>query len=75
MLEWGAVGVSLRLRLPDVTEPISIGWFYPPGAAGWVGLRDLTLGHDEWRAPDDFPDASALEAYVTAAGQLQGASL
>lgn len=73
VLEWGSVGVSLRLRLPDVTEPISIGWLYPPGAAGWSGLRDLTLGHDEWRARSDIPDTDALDAYVEAIAQLPGA--
>ena len=73
VLEWGSVGVSLRLRLPDVTEPISIGWLYPPGAAGWSGLRDMTLGHDEWRARTDIPDTDALDAYVEAIRRLPGA--
>jgi hypothetical protein len=72
VLEWGSVGVSMRLRLPDVAEPISIGWVYPPGATGWSGLRDLTLGHDEWRARKDIPDTAALDAYVDAIARLPG---
>ena len=74
MLECGSVGVSLRLRLPDATEPISIGWLYPPSAAGWSALRDLTLGHDEWRARTDIPDTDTLDAYIEAIGQSAGRS-
>ena len=31
-----------------------------------MGLRDLTLGHDTWRAAEDIGDASILDEYVDA---------
>lgn len=44
--EWGSVGVSIRLSTPWRSEPVTLGWAFPPGRSGWSGLRDITLGYD-----------------------------
>ncbi len=43
---WGTKGTSIRLLTPYKAEPISIAWLFPSGGIGWMGLSDLTLGHD-----------------------------
>ena len=35
---WGSVGTSIRMNTPDYREPLSIGWVFPPGRSGWMGL-------------------------------------
>ncbi|HVV76410.1 MAG TPA: hypothetical protein VHC43_10270 [Mycobacteriales bacterium] len=40
---WGTSGCSLRVQLPG-RSPLSIGWFFPPGLTGWMGLKDATFG-------------------------------
>lgn len=72
-LEWGSVGVSIRIRVPDVSEPLSIGWVFPPGVSGWLGLRDVSLGHDSWRAERDIGDPQLLESYIEAISAIPGA--
>lgn len=62
----------MRIRVPGVNEPLSIAWIYPPGASGWSGLRDVTLGHDTWRAEKDVGDPKLLSAYLQAVGQVEG---
>jgi hypothetical protein len=44
--EAGAVGFSIRVGVPDRREPVSLGWLFPPGASGWMGLTGLNLGCD-----------------------------
>lgn len=44
--EAGAVGFSIRVGVPDRSEPVSLGWLFPPGASGWMGLTGLNLGCD-----------------------------
>jgi hypothetical protein len=64
-LEWGATGVSMRVRVHGSNEPVSIGWLYPPGTTGWMGLKGLTLGIDlgqlRKRVPRD--DRSPFHAF------------
>ena len=71
--EWGTRGTSIRLATSDRAEPISVGWLFPPGVSGWLGLRDLTLGFDTAsgvQVPSALP---ALEQYVSQVGALPGA--
>ena len=70
---WGTAGTSIRLPVPNYSKPISIGWLFPPGVSGWMGLTDLTLGfaitEDEY-APSTV---SALNDYVAKIASLPGA--
>lgn len=46
-LQWGPAGVSFRARVAFRSEPVSLGWAFPPGTpVTWMGLRDLTLGFE-----------------------------
>jgi len=40
---WGTSGCSLRAAVPN-RGPLSIGWIFPPGSRGLMGLTDVTLG-------------------------------
>lgn len=71
--EWGSAGVSLRIRVPDINEPLSIAWVWPPGVPGWLGLRDANFGHDAWRAERDIGDPSLLHQYLAALAAIPGA--
>jgi hypothetical protein len=43
----GAVGASLKVAVPELSSPISIGWVYPDGHTGYGGSRQLTLGYSK----------------------------
>jgi hypothetical protein len=64
VLEWGTKGLSIRLPTSDRPEPLSVGWAYPTQVAGWLGLRDLTLGVDESSAASRPSVAAALRQYL-----------
>jgi len=70
--EWQSLGTSIRIRTPDRTEPLSIGWAFPPGKAGWYGLRDLTLGYDPASAAGAPSMRSVLDWYTTELQRLPG---
>ncbi len=70
--EWGARGTSIRIQTAERGEPFSIGWLYPPGTIGWMGLSDLTLGYDA-SSLKAWPDlARTFEVYVEKVGALPG---
>jgi hypothetical protein len=71
-LDWGTVGVSIRVPTSDLGEPLTIAWLFPPGQAGWSGLRDLTLGFDPWSADQRKSITNALEAYQEVIARLPG---
>ncbi len=71
--EWGTAGVSIRLRTADRPEPVTIAWLFPPGASGWMGLADLTLGWDQSSGAKVPSARPALEAYARQAAALPGA--
>ena len=71
---WGKAGVSIRLRTPDRTEPLSIGWLHPTGVVGWMGLRDVTLGFDTSSSSAVPSAAGPLEDYVRALSGIPGAA-
>ncbi len=70
---WGTTGFSIRVRTSDRPEPLSIGWVFPPGVSGWMGLTDQTLGFDESSAQHTPSIAPALAEYVNVVGELPGA--
>lgn len=73
-LAWGSAGTSIRMRVPEVSKPVSVGWLYPPGVSGWMGLTDLTLGFDEGAGLQDSPSAlSTFEDYAKKVSELPGA--
>ena len=45
-LEWGSQGMSIRIPVPNKADGLSIGWLFPPGSWGWMGVNDVTLGFD-----------------------------
>lgn len=70
---WGTAGTSIRASIKD-GEPISVGWAFPPGRAGWMGLTDLTLGYEPkqiQRAPEA---RSGLERFVQTISSLPDTS-
>jgi hypothetical protein len=62
--EWGSAGVSIRLPTLDMSEPLTIGWIFPPGKPGWMNLSDITLGFDENSAAKRPSVQGALERYL-----------
>jgi hypothetical protein len=66
--EAGAVGFSIRVPVPDRKEPVSLGWVFPPGAIGWLGLTDVTLGYDR----GTVEKLSVAPQFVAYAERLRG---
>jgi hypothetical protein len=71
--EWGTAGVSVRLPTADTPEPLTVGWLFPPGRSGWMGLTDLTLGYDEESARTRPSLRQSLDRYAVALEGLPGA--
>jgi hypothetical protein len=71
--EWGSLGGSIRLPTADRREPLTIGWIFPPGRSGWMGLTDLSLGVDTASSTRHPSVAPALEHYRARAAALPGA--
>ena len=70
--EWGAVGGSVRAIIEGSPVPLTLGWFFPPGRTGWMGMTDLTLGYstDSQALTDGVKEV--LGHYVSSLGQLIG---
>lgn len=64
-----ARGPSIRLPVQGRSEKVSIGWVFPPGVSGWMGLTDLTLGFNP-KDVEKLPAAPAFENYVRKVGEL-----
>ena len=69
---WGSVGTSIRISIPDTTDLLSIGWVFPPGQAGWSGLRDVTLGVDIASASKSPSVKASIDSYMSALENLNG---
>ena len=69
---WGTVGASIRISIPDTTDLLSIGWVFPPGQAGWSGLRDVTLGVDIASASKSPSVKASIDSYMSALENLNG---
>lgn len=75
-LPWGSAGASIRMHVSGVSKPVSVGWLFPPGVSGWMGLTDLTLGFSEGAELQKSPSAlSAFEDYASKVSELPGAEL
>jgi len=70
--EWGIQGTSIRIPVPDRTEPLSVAWVFPPGVSGWMGLKDVTLGYDTGSAKGTPSVQPALDRYLVKVQQLTG---
>lgn len=71
--EWGPRGTSIRLPTRDRAEPLSIGWLFPPGAIGWMGLSYVTLGFDPKSAANTPSVLPHLHDYLKAIQEIPGA--
>jgi len=71
-IPWGSAGASIRISTPDSTEPLSIGWLFPPGVSGWMGLKDVTLGIDTVSAAKRPSAQRQLENYLSSLENLEG---
>ncbi|MBL8776748.1 MAG: hypothetical protein JNK12_12470 [Acidimicrobiales bacterium] len=72
-LNWGTSGMSIRMKVPDRSEPVSIGWAFPTGTVGWYGLSDLNLGVDDNTVKVVPSVAEPLGAYALSALDIAGA--
>lgn len=72
--EWGSQGTSIRVMVPDRKEPLSVAWVFPPGAAGWMGIRDIAFGYNTASAQSAASVHEALDSYVRTIGGLPGVS-
>jgi hypothetical protein len=73
--DWGKVGPSIRIPTADRRTPLTIGWLFPSGGRGWMGLSDLTLGFDEKSAATAPSLKGALDAYIDEVAGIPGARL
>ena len=69
---WGSVGTSIRIPIPDTANLLSIGWLFPPGEVGWLGLRDVTLGIDTQSASKSPSVKASIDSYMSALENLRG---
>ena len=69
----GVKGLSIRLQTTDRPEPVSVGWIFPPGVSGWMGLSDVTLGFDPSQARHTPSVQEPLKRNTGTIGKLQGA--
>jgi hypothetical protein len=68
----GTSNRSIRVRTPDRSKLLSIGWLVPPGLSGWYGVVDLTLGYDPASADKTPSVKPALDAYLASIAALPG---
>ena len=69
---WGSVGTSILIPIQDTSDLLSIGWVFPPGEVGWLGLRDVTLGVDI-KSASKIPSVNAsIDSYMAALENLNG---
>ena len=71
--EWGSAGTSVRAMIVGSPVPLTLGWFFPPGRTGWMGMRDVTLGYTTDSQAVTEGVKEVLEHYVSDLGQLRGA--
>jgi hypothetical protein len=71
---WGTAGVSVRIPVPGSSNPVTIGWFFPPNKLGWMGLRETTLGYDPTTSGTAGAARNLLDGYKLAVQALPGTS-
>ena len=72
-IHWGTVGISVRVPVPDRSEPVTVCWINPPEVQGWLGLTDVTIGCDPNTLRVVPLAAPALETFARKAEELEGA--
>ena len=72
---WGSAGTSIRMNIPDSKAPLSIGWVFPPGTSGWMGLKDVTLGIELQSASRQASVGGCVDKYLESLGKLPGVEL
>lgn len=72
VLGWGSKGTSIRLRTPDRTEPLSVGWVFLDEDQ-WYGARHVSLGADDDSLAQTPSVAGAVEEFRQKAKRLPGA--
>lgn len=71
-IAWGSAGASIRLPTLDMLEPLSIGWVFPPGRSGWMGLKDVSLGVDIISSSKRSSAQKSIDAYIASVGNISG---
>ena len=73
-LEWGSQGMSIRIPIPNKADGLSIGWLFPPGSWGWLGVNDVSLGYDRETAKQYAQSlVPFLENYSLEISRIKGA--
>ena len=72
-LEWGASGVSFRLKTIHRNEPVTLAWLFPPGVSGWMGLTNLCLGYDPGTLKLVPGVQSVFDQYIECVQKIPGA--
>ena len=64
-IEYGRVGISIRVRCEGIRQPITVAWVYPNKVARWMQTREFSFGAALYRhkLPDD--KRSRLERCLT----------
>lgn len=62
VLAWYTRGASIRLKSPDRSEPISVGWVFLEGGQ-WSGAKHVTLGVDPVTLKNHPTVAPAITAF------------
>jgi hypothetical protein len=72
ILQWYSKGASIRLRTPDRSEPLSVGWVFLEDGQ-WYGARHVTLGADDDSLRQTPSVAPAIYEYRQKVRSLPGA--
>ena len=51
---------------------MTLGWLFPPGRSGWMGLTDLTLGYDPATVAKFSGGQSLFERYAELVSKVRG---
>jgi len=70
-VSWYSAGCSLRLRVSDRREPLSVGWIFREGGQ-WSGAKHLTLGVDTASLKMTPSVSSAVLAFVDQIADVTG---
>ena len=73
-VNWGTIGISIRVPVPDRSAPMSVCWINPPGEKGWGGMTDVTLGYDSSTLALAPSAESSIHAFREAVAKVDGAS-
>jgi hypothetical protein len=71
VLAWYSKGASIRLKSPDRTEPISIGWVFLEGGQ-WYTAKHVTFGVDPATRANHPTIAGAISTFCQNLGEIAG---